>query len=248
VYLYNPSADLPDPIGDGPDQVTAGDLNRWEMLDDQMSVDAAANMSLAVVNVDAKLKSLAVVRDWSAYVRRTVEGRERDYGYGVRLVVTVSAVTLDGDLRLPAIAAKAHLGMVRASANMSVIGYNHPEVGGLLPPFSDLNVEGYGKYTKAADDIRVFIAAHPDGVAPVMLRELPEKFDEGDLPAAVGTARALRMIADGRTLARALEAAPEWPEYVAAIRATYAALHVGPDEAPDRGVRDDADAWLNWTS
>lgn len=244
MFLYNPESTLVDV-----DPVTVDDLTTWQIIDDQLSVDAAAEAGFGVVSLEGSTQGRVIVRDVSMSTRRTIDGRECDVGCGLRLVVKVTAAELKGDLTLPVVAAKAQLSLLSASAEMSVKGLADPGAFDKLPSFAQLDVDGFSKYTESADIIRKHIADHPERVRPEILRVLPEQVDEGDYPRAVGVMFAMKAIADGHTLDEALRGRPsDWAEYYTAIRSTYASVVSGRgDQEPSRAAREEARSWLAWT-
>jgi hypothetical protein len=186
------------------------------------------------------------------FATREVDGEVGEYGVAIRLVLTVSATALEGALTIPIVAAQAQLNRVTASARMSVLGFRDIRVGRLLPAFDILDVQGYGKYTKAADDIRAYIATHGQSIDPVLLRKVPSPpaAEDDYFGTAVGSARALRMIARGKSQGDALRDIPSKFESLrAGVQQTYSRLL--PDtpltERPqDHDAMDIADRWAAW--
>lgn len=249
MYLYNPDVQLEN--ASEVSGVTVGDLDTWQSLDDQLSVDAAAEAGFGVVKVEAGYQGRVIVRDVSMSCRRTVQGRECDIGASVRLIIKIIGLDLKGDLSLPAVSAKVELGLLRASADLRVVGVTNVAIFGAFPSFEKLDVEAFGKYTAAQDSIRKLITKDPSNIKPTLLRYLPEKVDDGDYPKAVGVVFAMKSIASGRSLDDALRECPrDWTDYYSAITDTYNTIAgIGPDGSnhrPDGKARDEARAWLSW--
>jgi len=186
---------------EGPVQV--GDLNRWDLLDTQLTTRAALKIGLPVASAAAGFMSTVVVRDFRWYCSTTDGELVREYGTSVRIVITAWEAKLEGNLTLPSLAAKAQLGAVQSSSHISILGFRDPAVGRLLPAFSTLGVDSYSDFMKATDAARVYISDHSGAVDPVLLRESKPDASE-DFAEAVVTTRTLRCIAERKTLASAL--------------------------------------------
>lgn len=231
------SGDVPIP---GP-----GELNTWEIVEEQLSYSAAVSMGLPVVKISATLDRQVLVRDVSRFKRLSVPSGTRDYGVGVRLVVTISAAKIDGEVNLPVAAAKAELGMLNAQARMSVIGFTDSKVGKLLPEFGELRVGSFGKYTTAADRVRDYIADHEEHITPDLLRSTEPLPDQDRLTPTIATARAIAAIANRRSLQDAISGLAGRPEFAREVKEAYATFIPGLaiDARPSDAKAREAQAW-----
>ena len=245
----SPGSTMKVPPEDSESPVTEADLTSWEIYEELVEYGAAVRMNLPVAKVDAKLDRQVLVRDVMRYATVRRGDESHDYGVAIRLVVTVAAAKIDGELTLPVIAAKAELGMLSASARLRVIGYRNNDIGGMLPDFARLDVGNYGKYTEASDNIRAFIAKNKSFIFPVLLRTVEKpSSNEADLLQAVSRARALRAVANREPLDDVVRNSRDaWPEFASAVTEAYKNLAPGISDT-DRPTKAQADAARRWAT
>lgn len=192
-----------DPVVPGRD-----DLDQSLITDEQLSVKGAAKLGLPVGTVAAGLDSRVLLRDVRIFTTRTSEGVVYEYGVGIRMVVTVSATKLESSLTLPMVAAQAELGIINATAKMTVDGFRDTGVVNLFPKFQQLDVQTYSNWTTSMDSVREYVQAHTEAIFPVLLRKSSANPTEPNYLEAVAISRALVWIANARTLERAIDKVP----------------------------------------
>lgn len=224
------------------------DLENWQVRDDQLSYNAAVKMNLPIADVSGEFSRRVILRDTCRYTEVRSGTTVTTWGVAVRLTVTVWAAKLEGQLTLPMVAAQAQLGMVKASADLRVLGFRSNAVGKLLPRFQTLDVGSYSEYTKASDEVSSFISEHPEDVVPVILKTFEPPAEGSGLLEAVGAARALRFLARRRSMRQAVEDLNAWPELAEAVKATYGEMspESGLDDKPSSGAADRAAQWVSW--
>lgn len=157
------------------------------------------------------------------------------FGVALRAIVVVSAIKADGALTLPVVAAKVELDGARASAQLLVRGYKGDSLGGLLPAWQTFGVDSYGQYMTAISALQKQVMADSGNIQPELLATTVLSPKVPAPGVAVGTVYALHAIAEGATLAHALDKLPVDDNGIAdAVKAQYRAA-IGED---DRAVPD----------
>ena len=175
--------------------------------------------------------------------------RFREYRCGVLIEVDEKAA--DGDLTLPAIAAKVQISDASASAQLIVRGFNNPELGKLLPPWQAFNVDSYSQYMSAVSAIQAVITENNDCIVPQLLATTIAAPALPSSAASVGTVIALRAIVSGKPLGEVLreraqlvaqkpdEAHDDEESVTTAIEHQYQLLDVGKDKPDSTAAKPD---------
>ncbi|WP_146076525.1 hypothetical protein [Rathayibacter sp. AY1A7] len=176
-------------------------LSDWNSWDTSISVSAAVKIGLPPFEIDTKLKSKVILRE----IRRSCDidnnGTTERWGLAIRLAITVQSTESEASISLPIIAAKAQLGILSARASITILGFDDDAVLDLLPNFSEMNTETYGKYTSATDVIKKYISKHPLQVVPTKLATiLPQTGTEEELTTAAVQTSVVYSVASGDSL------------------------------------------------
>lgn len=220
----------------------ASDLDNWSQEAYSLSVSAAANLGFPVGNVTAAFERDALMFGSSRW--KDVVSGEHTYRFGValRAVVVVSDIKGSGALTLPVVAAKVELEGARASAQLLVRGYKGSALGDLLPAWQSFGVDAYGQYMKSVSDLQKEIMGDAQNIQPELLATTVVSKTVPAAGEAVGSVYALHAIAEGATLAHALDKLQVDDGAVSnAVKALYQS-RIGEDEraAPDAQQRQDA--------
>jgi hypothetical protein len=230
------------------DLPTGAELGDWNTATETMTWRAAARARLPIADLNASLQRMVFVAETRRSTDRESHGVVTTYGTSLRLLVTVAAQSLDFSLTLPAVAAKAELNMLQASTRLSVTGFVDDAVGRLLPKLTVFDVDAYVKYLEAVNQVQEYVVSHSQSIRPVVLARVNVKSSPVDLGSLTATFRAIRLIADGRSVNDALralrDAPPDWADVVKEIYEQFDP-DAGPDDRPRGHVRDEAQDWLD---
>lgn len=139
---------------------TIADLGRIEVRSYDLSITAAADMSIPVIgSAGGAVNRRIVVLEQTAY-REIKENETRvHYGYAVRFCVTVSRWDANLKLSLPFLAASAEIGSIEAQWTLQILGLAGRKIQESLLPPTELNVE---KFVLAKQSLEKIIAAIQD--------------------------------------------------------------------------------------
>jgi hypothetical protein len=169
---------------------------------------------------------------------KDVVAGEHTYRFGValRALVVVSDIKGSGALTLPFVAAKVELEGARASAQLLVRGYKGDNVGGLLPTWQSFGVDSYAQYMTAVSDLQKAIMVDSGNIQPELLATTVVNSKVPTPGEAIGSVYGLHAIAEGATLAHALDKlAIDDHEVSQAVKALYRS-RIGED---DRAAADE---------
>lgn len=232
-----------DPRAHLPAVPTADQLDNWSQEAYSLSVSAAANLGFPVGNITASFQRDSLMFGSLRWVDVTAGEHTYRFGVALRAIVVISDIKGDGALTLPVVAAKVELEGARASAQLLVRGYKNSTLGGMLPAWQSFGVDSYGQYMTAISDLQKQIMGDPGNIQPELLATTVTVSPRTASPAeAVGTVYALHAIAEGATLAHALDKLPVDDDGITrAVKAQYRGP-IGEDDraVPDPGQRQDA--------
>lgn len=228
--------------------VPGGDeLDNWAQEAYSLTVSAAAELGFPVGNISATFQRNALMFGSSRW--KDVASGEQTYRFGValRAIVVVSDIKGSGALTLPVVAAKVELEGARASAQLMVRGYKGSALGELLPAWQTFGVDSYGQYMTAITGLQKAIMGDAGNIQPELLATTvlsPKIPAPGE---AVGTVYALHALAEGATLAHALDKlGTDDSGILAAVKALYRST-IGEDDraVPDPQQRQNAQDQLH---
>ena len=132
----------------------------------EASFAAKLGFPVATMSTDDKLK--VMLYGLTRY--RDVVHQKHTYRYGVaiRVLLEIYNDEVDGDLTLPAVAAKAQLGVVSASAQLLLYGYTG-DLSDTLPNWQSFDVNSYADYLKSVSALQVKVFGDPSKMRPVLL-------------------------------------------------------------------------------
>ena len=118
-----------------------------------MTVTAAVQLNIPVVgSIGGGLNRRVVVGEVCYFKRITENDVERQYGFAIRMCITVDKWNADLKVNLPFLAASAQLGMIEAQWLFQVVGLAGPKVDVNLPP-AKLDVETFVLAQQSFDKI-----------------------------------------------------------------------------------------------
>jgi hypothetical protein len=225
----------------------AAELDNWSQEAYSLSVSAAGDLGFPVGNLSASFQRDALMFGSSRW--KDVVSSEHTYRFGValRALIVVSDIKGGGALTLPVVAAKVELEGARASAQLMVRGYKGSALGGLLPAWQSFGVDSYAQYMGAVSAMQKSIMEDAANVDPELLATTALSPKVPVSGAAVGTVYALHAIAQGASLAHALDSlAIDDTEIMESIKAVYRG-QIGEDDraVPDEEQRQNAQAQLH---
>lgn len=199
-----------------------------------LSVTAAGKLNIPVIgDVSGGYSRRVIVLERSAYRSIEHSSTKYQYGYAIRLAITVSQVDSSIKLTLPFLAASAQVGRIEAKWTLQVVGLSGSEIDKVMLPPQELNVETFvtakQSLSKLIDAVRhattVFSAVQ-------IAVELPEDIQRRRLLEAFGTTWAVYNISRGRSRGTAnAEVDTAQPELRDAVSDTYKAYGLTDDEA-----------------
>lgn len=224
----------------------AGELDNWTQEAYSLSVSAAADLGFPVGNISATFQRDALMFGSSRW-KDVVSGEQTyRFGVGLRALIVVSDIKGSGALTLPVVAAKVELEGARASAQLIVRGYKGSTLGELLPAWQSFGVDSYGQYMTAISSMQKAIMEDAANIEPELLATTvlsPKVPTPGE---AVGTVYALHAMAEGATLAHALDRlGTDEASILESVKALYHS-EIGEDDraVPDAEQRQDAQAQM----
>ena len=119
-----------------------------------LSVTAAGELNIPVIgSVSGGLNRRVVVLERTAYKEIVENGITHQFGYAIRLVVTVNKVTAEAKLNLPFLAASAELGQIEAKWMLQVLGLSGEKIDSALLPPKELNLETFVLANQSLDSL-----------------------------------------------------------------------------------------------
>jgi len=225
----------------------AGELDNWTQEAYSLSVSAAADLGFPVGNISATFRRDALMFGSSRW--KDVVSGEQTYRFGValRALIVVSDIKGSGALTLPVVAAKVELEGARASAQLLVRGYKGSTLGALLPAWQSFGVDSYAQYMSAVSGMQKAIMEDAANIEPELLATTVLSSKVPALGGAVGSVYALHAIAEGASLAHALDRLGiDDTEILESVKALYHSK-IGEDDrsVPDAEQRQDAQEQLH---
>jgi hypothetical protein len=225
----------------------ASELADWAQEAYSLSVTAAASLGFPVGNISANLTRDVLMFGSTRW--KDVASGKHTYRFGValRAIVVVSDIKGDGALTLPIVAAKVELESARASAQLVVRGYQGGALGGLLPNWQSFGVDSYAQYMAAVSELQKTILGDEANIQPELLATSVISPKVPDTGMAVGSVYALQAIADGATLAHAIDKLGiDDSDVLDAVKAMYRnAIGEGDRAVPNEEQRQDAASQLH---
>lgn len=146
------------------------DLGRIEVQSYDLSITAAANLSIPVIgSAGGSANRRVVVLEQSAYREVPENGAVLQYGNAVRFCVTVTKWDANLKLTLPFLAASAEVGSIAAHWTLQILGLAGPKIAEAILPPAELNVE---KFVLAKQSLECTSAADPVGVRDAQTRSV----------------------------------------------------------------------------
>lgn len=119
-----------------------------------LSVTAAGQLNIPVVgSVSGGLNRRVVVLERTAYKEIIENNITHQFGYAIRLAVTVNKVTAEAKLNLPFLAASAELGQIEAKWTLQVLGLSGEKIDSALLPPKELNLETFVLANQSLDSL-----------------------------------------------------------------------------------------------
>jgi hypothetical protein len=204
-------------LGIGPSPVapkpTAGiptslaELNQQVSRTYDLSVTAAGQLSIPVVgSVSGGFDRRVVVLERKAYKEITENQIKYQYGYAIRLAITVNKITGGIKLTLPFLAASAEVGTIEGKWILQVAGLAGPKIDAAILPPTELRVETFvlakqslTKVINAINHATTTFSAVQVGVVK------PPDVVEREYRISIGRAYALGRIEKGRSIRDAID-------------------------------------------
>lgn len=182
------------------------ELNQGLSRTYDLSVTAAGSLSIPVIgSVSGGFDRRVIVLERTAYKLVPQGNIEYQYGYAVRLAITVNKVAADMKLTLPFMAASAEIGRVEGKWILQVAGLAGAKVDAAILPPTELSVE---TFVLAKQSLTALINAVHDSETTFTATKVgvkkPADVVEREYRIAVGRAYALGRIHKGRNLNKAL--------------------------------------------
>ncbi len=170
-----------------------------------LTVSAASELQIPVAgSASGGFNRRVIVLERAAFSRTVSGDIERQYGYAIRLCVTVNRWQADTKVSLPFLAASAQLGTIEAQWILQVIGLNGKEIDASILPPTELNVD---TFVIAKQSLEKIISALNDPSTRFLARLIaeihPPDAEQMELRASVARAYALSSIERGRSLTEA---------------------------------------------
>jgi hypothetical protein len=230
------------PGTDVPAAPEVNDLDNWSQEAYSLSVSTASDLGFPVGNITASFKREALMFGSSRWKDVVNGGHTYRFGVALRAIVVVSDILGSGALTLPVVAAKVELEGARASAQLLVRGYKCNALGDLLPAWQSFGVDAYGQYMKSVSDLQKEIMGDAQNVVPELLATTVVARPVPAAGEAVGSVYALHAIAEGATLAHALDKLGINDSAISGAAKVLYQSRIGDDEraVPDTQQRQDA--------
>jgi hypothetical protein len=172
-----------------------------------LSVTMAADLNIPVIaSVSGGHNRRVLILERSAYKPIIDKDITKNYGYAIRLVITVNKWDASSKLNLPFIAASAQLNSIEAKWMLQVIGLAGRVIAAVLVPPTDLNVE---TFVLAKQSLTNIIGAMNDPstkfIPEVISIERHSNAIQLEYKKAIAKTVALSGIKDGRSLDKIIQ-------------------------------------------
>lgn len=167
-----------------------------------LSMSAAASASLPVFSTSGGASRRVVVLERIRYQnRQRPDGSVAQFGYAIRLLLTVSKLDGKLSLNLPILTASAQLNQIEAKWQLQVHGLTSQSISKAILPPADLNVETFVNAKRSMEDVIDAIHAPDTQFTPVLVAlRPPESTVTQHAAEALGRTAALDSIKEGRSL------------------------------------------------
>lgn len=221
---------------------SADELGDWSQESYNVDVSVAADLGFPIGSAAASVQHDALMFGVSRWKDVVSDKHTYRFGVALRALVVVFDIKASGGLTLPVVAAKVELEGARASAQLMVRGYLGSDLGGLLPTWQSFGVDSYAQYMAAVSNMQKAILSDAANIQPELLATTVFSRTAPDPAEAVGSVYGLHAIADGATLAHALDKlGVDDPTIAQAVKALYQST-IGEDDrrAPSPEQRQNA--------
>jgi hypothetical protein len=170
-----------------------------------LTVSAASALQIPVAgSASGGFNRRVIVLERASFRKIFTDDIERQYGYAIRLCVTVNRWQADTKVSLPFLAASAQLGVIEAQWILQVIGLSGKEIDAAILPPTELNVD---TFVIAKQSLEKIISALRDPATKFQARLIaeihPPDAEQRELRSSVARAYALSSIERGRSLQEA---------------------------------------------
>lgn len=165
-----------------------------------LSVTAAGQLNIPVVgSVSGGVNRRVVVLERTAFKEIIEQGIKNQFGYAIRLALTVNKVTAEAKLNLPFLAASAELGQIEAKWTLQVVGLAGPKIDSALLPPKELNLETFVLANQSLDSL-IKAVRDPSTIfkAQLIAVEKPADILEREILTAIGKVYSLGRFEKGK--------------------------------------------------
>jgi hypothetical protein len=213
-----------------PTTPAADELGDWTQENYNVDVSVAANLGFPIGNLTGSVQHDALMFGVSRWTDVVSDKHTYRFGVALRALVVVLDIKVSGGLTLPVVAAKVEIEGARASAQLMVRGYVGSDLGGLLPTWQSFGVDSYAQYMAAVSSLQKVILSDAANIQPELLATSVFSRNAPDPEEAVGSVYGLYAIADGATLAHALDKLKvDDPDIAQAVKTLYQST-IGEDD------------------
>jgi hypothetical protein len=204
------------PLGPGSDfqPLTARDIP--QTLDDlttqvsrtfDLSVTAAGQLNIPVIgSVSGGFNRRVVVLERTAYKEIPDNEIQYQYGYTIRLAITVSKITAEVKMSLPFLAASTELGQIEAKWILQVMGLSGSKIDSAVLPPKELNLETFVLANQSLDSLIKAVRDPTTNFKAALVAVVkPAEVIERETLVAIGKAYALGRLEKGRKRIDALD-------------------------------------------
>lgn len=199
--LFKPEdeSEIPQNISDLPIQVS----RTYDL-----SVTAAGQLNIPVVgSVSGGINRRVIVLERTAY--KEIEKQDKtkyQYGYAIRLVITVNKLTAETKMSLPFLTASAELGQIEAKWTLQVMGLAGSKIDAAILPPKELNLETFVLANQSLDSlIKAINDPTTHFTAQIIAAIKPTDIVEREYLTSIGKIFALGRIEKGRKRGDALK-------------------------------------------
>lgn len=207
-----------------------------------LSVSAAANADLPVFSTSGGMSRRVIVLERVKFLnRKRPDGSEAQFGYAIRLLLTVSKLDGKMSLKLPILAASAQLNQIEAKWQLQVHGLTSEAISKAILPPKDLDVETFVYAKESIENVMNAVYAADTKFTPVLIAlRPPESTVSRHAAEALGRTVALDSIKEGRSLIWVESKLASMPRQVqdAAVDMYRAVVgDISPGESPNDEAR-----------
>lgn len=174
----------------------------------KLSVDAALKLQIPIGSTENKLSRTIFIQEFKQY-KEIIKNQEIvHFGISIRWIINIQKLNASANITsLPMIAASGQFNYVNASARFEVNGISSREIIALIPAPKDFTTETYAEFNEAFMKIKDKIWDENVTITPKILGIYANIADKNEslFDDSVTISYALRMIAKGKTLGKALE-------------------------------------------